>query len=419
MIDSSIIKDLMEMNKISFLLHNGDDYEQIVGKIGLEHEEKIKNIIKLSSDLLVEKRLILQLINSKNQENIINKFIDVIDRIDWGFVITNCIHHKILQLFWENVCKFDIVNHIPVQITRLFNNMYYSNGIRNDVYFLEVETVLQELNKNNIKVLMTKGSYLINNVYSKYARTINDIDLIIEKKNVKQVVDIIQSKGYIFFYGFDWKNCSIIPMNRHQQLFWQMDSHNLPVLSKQTSSPFAKYVNIDVGIDLFSKKDKYKFKVEEMFSRSMEYKIGNTSVNVLSREDFLIHLCTHLYRESISDACVYLGQDLNLIKFCDIYEYIIKFNNEIDWNKFIVIAKDNNCIEPIYFSLYYTNLIFNDENINILLNKFNISDYNFLFDNILIDKIDQNIFFNYLFKFDLAKIKTNDSFFDKLKKLKV
>jgi len=96
----------------------------------------------------------------------------------------------------------------------------------------------------------------------------------------------------------------------------------------------------------------------------------------MSPEYQLIQLCAHLYSEAVyfcyEDRWIRDKFDLNLIKFCDINELIIKEN--IDWKKLSSILKINNIKEPIYYSLSLLNKLYGNTVPEDFLKELNVDE---------------------------------------------
>ena len=73
-----------------------------------------------------------------------------------------------------------------------------------------------------------------------------------------------------------------------------------------------------------------------------------------------------------------MAKDLNLIKFCDIREYMLHYVNEAEKNEAIRFSKDYCLEKSIYFAMYYLNLIYSDGYENQIMDNLNIQDKQFL-----------------------------------------
>ena len=403
------------INTALSLMYNDHSYDQILSILGDDATDMVERAVETHSRLLKEKSLLLKLTRLEDADTLGQ---DDFINIHWGYLVYSCIYHKTVNLVWDKIRRLNLIRHIPAQTIRFFNAMYYSNSLRNKDYLAELVTIDRLLKENDIEILCAKGAFLIHNLYNIHSRSVSDMDVFARESDLKRITRVLTENGYQFSNKFDWSELAIIPMSRKQELFWQLESHNLPPLSKKSDNPFLGAFNIDVSTKFFLKTDRYSFDIDGLFSRADTFSLNDSTLNVLCKEDFLIHLCCHLFREAKSDACMHIGQDLNLIKFCDINEFINRFEDGIDWDLFVQIIKDNGIAEPVYFSLYYTKLIYNNDSIDEILQRIEPENMDFLYNEELdSDGIYRESFFNRLFN-NGRRVIDDDSFFDKLERMK-
>lgn len=351
----------MNKNKLASIYYNSNDtIEKIIKDVGSFSSDEVEFIQMLDKDKYSkEKKLLIKLCRvSLNDKDI--KVIGQIlnESLNWSYIIFSCIHHKITQLFWSNMLKCPEVNLINGQIKRFYNFMYESNLIRNNCIFDELEQIVKEFNNNNIKYMILKGSFLINNVYNKFERTVNDIDVLVDVENVNDAVTILKTLNYEFGLKYDWFNNEKSGINKKQELLWKMYSHNLPLLLKKSDNPFVKIHEVDLSTKIFKQDDEYSFETKDMFDINRFCLINSVSARMLSYEYLIIHLCIHLYREATSETSKNMKQHHNLIKYCDLFETLRKYKSEIDFDLFLEIILKNNIEIPVCYSLYYTQIIY-------------------------------------------------------------
>ena len=91
---------------------------------------------------------------------------------------------------------------------------------------------------------------------------------------------------------------------------------------------------------------------------------------------YLIHLCTHYYDEAKHAVTIQFAKDLNIIKLCDIREYIIRYLDSDGLSSLLIFAKKYNLQKQVYFTFYHIQIIYGDNFIN--LSDVNISNFDFL-----------------------------------------
>ncbi len=66
---------------------------------------------------------------------------------------------------------------------------------------------------------------------------------------------------------------------------------------------------------------------------------------------FFIHMCCHHYREGSHASWILIGKDLNIIKFCDVREYVVNCMKHDDILE-VKLCKKNTICKKLYTSQY-------------------------------------------------------------------
>ena len=81
--------------------------------------------------------------------------------------------------------------------------------------------------------------------------------------------------------------------------------------------------------------------------------------------------------EAKHSSSISRAKDINMIKLCDIREYVLKFMTESDLNAAAIFAKKYNLEKAIYYTLYYLNEVYCDSYEVIIMKLLNVNDDNF------------------------------------------
>jgi hypothetical protein len=295
--------------------------------------------------------------------------------LNWHEIIRMSTKNKVLPLVWSNLSKRGYLSkEIIPQLRQVVDFHNIGTRERNKVYLKELDTVVEALRENSIRCVPLKGGYLLRYVYKDLGiRTVNDMDLMISRTDISKARVILKSLSYIEG-DFDVNTGGIIPPSKEKLMLWKTKMYNMYPIAKMTNSDYARVVSLDFSfsMDLDIKTEP----IDIMLSRSV--KNQNDSHYYLKPSDFFIHQCCHHYREATNASWVILGYDLNLIKFCDVREYIIQEMTETDFDDAIRFAKEHGYEKAVYFTLYYLNEIYGDGYENAQMEKLEIHDSSFL-----------------------------------------
>jgi hypothetical protein len=126
---------------------------------------------------------------------------------------------------------------------------------------------------------------------------------------------------------------------------------------RKGESAVLPWLFIDVHTRFTTTYDSVSYNVERVIAEAVSTQIGSTNVFVLNPTDHIIHLCLHLYWHTRSILNIALNDDLQLMRFVDIYESITRL--EIDWDKLIKIVNGERGLkQAVAYSLFLTEKIY-------------------------------------------------------------
>lgn len=293
------------------------------------------------------------------------------EKLDWYLILKYSIKNKVLQLVYWNIKKLKLLNKIPENIRKIMEYAYLGNSLRNSILLKYCDSLLKEFNEEGIVVCPLKGSVLLPLVYKDMGiRILSDIDLMISYNDKEKVNAILVENGYKQA-EIDYAQQVLKPLSREKQVVWTMHMTNMAPYAKVINEIFCNIVELDICLSLDYRRD-FEF-VDKMLKKA----VMREEKMELSKSDFLLHLCTHLYKEARSASNIIISKDINLIKFCDFREYI-KLLDSSEINETIQNAIKGGYGKALYYCMYYTALIYEDDAINSLLKKIDIDDQDFL-----------------------------------------
>lgn len=291
-----------------------------------------------------------------------DRFIELIKQgLDWGKVLYLATNHKMLTLVWYHIKSFDLVRYLDPQISRLMATVYNAHAERNRLYLEEFGRVLEAADALKVRIVPLKGALLLGTIYTDLGmRTINDIDILVERDAIETLMDAFDRLGYSQ-KTYDSIKGDLRPVSRRKKLFWTLYVSNLMPFRKKAESALVGSYSFDVHVTITWKgKEQYEIDMAELFEKTHEVGFLGTRYFPLSCEDNIIHLCGHLYRHAVLLDTIRDVDDLALIKFCDLREFILASTKHLSWNRLTERVESYRIQKPVYYTFHYLDMLYRD-----------------------------------------------------------
>ncbi len=288
------------------------------------------------------------------------EFIKILDsQLDWADIIFQMITHRTANMFYYNLKKFKQAGKLEKEIQRLLEAQWQVYGERNRHYLKELTEVLRIFNEYKVVVPVLKGNLLASIVYPALeTRIFNDLDLIMKLDDVDSVTKALESIGFVQGH-FDEEKQQIIAASRKEKILQQMVSHELQEFQKLSDNKFASLVQVDVNHDILWKGNcPYKVSTKELIERALPVDINGAEGYMLDYIDNIIQLSCHLYKEATLMMWVTDLRDLKIYKFADLYMYVKKFFEKIDWKLLVERVSGYGLEKVVYYNFHYIEMMF-------------------------------------------------------------
>lgn len=285
--------------------------------------------------------------------------------------------HKVLQLMTPHLIRLDDEKNITTTYKFLLHYHYIGNRQKNMERFKEFKRLLQTFQKAKLKAVPLKGAILTPLVYKDYGlRMMSDLDFLIHPDDRKSASSLLKEEGFIIG-KYDWASDQERPISREEEMMWRMNAGNLYSHVKRSGEDFLKVHRVDFSYDVELKKN-YEA-TNALLDAAEENSFFQTDTYLLQPLDFLIHLAFHLYKEATNVQYVYLHADLNLIKFCDVREYVMfaEEQNQLDWHVLQVRAKELGAEKALFYTFTFLDLLYQTNYID-QLQALGLNDESFL-----------------------------------------
>ena len=287
--------------------------------------------------------------SSKEVDEYIQKLI-YDPKMNWDLFLGTILNHRINGVVYTKIIKFD---KVPKYIRFYLKTIYNEQAKRIKNHIDEIQKVNEQFRKEGIHYSFLKGSYMNTFIYKFGQRISNDTDIMVLPEDLKKCSKILQANGYV--QGKMSKEV-FYPATKNEILFARMNTYEIVPYIKLFDDEHFPYHEVDINFKLSN--DEKDGVSRKMLSTLIDVSNEEYSLKIMNYENFLIYLCTHLYREATMVFKIMSGGDLTLYKFMDIHFFILKLREKINWQKMFEYAKDLKRVEDVYYSLYYVEKLY-------------------------------------------------------------
>ncbi len=263
----------------------------------------------------MEKQFILELckIDEENGETI-KRFLQ--ENLDYTYVLGQLHMHRMAGAAYYTLQKHNLLGAINREFRNSLRIVYQYNQYWMESYQYALQKIAEILVSANFSYAVLKGA-LLTSMYPAGIRTSNDLDLLIQRKDIPEAVSLFSKEGFV--QGFIRKGY-LEKATRKDIINAQLNRGEIIPFIKRVDWKAMEFLEVDMNVSLDEKPMENAQVVEEMLENRREMD-GNLCLYTLNEIDFFLHLCTHLYKEASVYQWVIMGRDLSLYKFYDIYCY--------------------------------------------------------------------------------------------------
>ena len=129
----------------------------------------------------------------------------------------------------------------------------------------------------------------------------------------------------------DWKNNNIKQLSREEHLIYMNTPDKLPEFVKKLNNEIIKYVSIGFVCSLTWNKCEYKVNIDNAFKnlRNIDIGLNGQKIPALDVVYHYVYIILHLYKHAWVEYLSRWNNDVNLVKFGDVYRYYQKYKNVI------------------------------------------------------------------------------------------
>ena len=218
-------------------------------------------------------------------------------------------------------------NHLLGKVNREFRNSlkaaYNQNVVKNQSFLSCVEWLENLLSQCDCQYAMLKGALLCER-YPEGYRTSNDIDLLVRPEDVTKLGNLLLQKGFQQGYV---RNDEFVPATRKEIIASKMMRGETVPYIKEMDLPGMRWLEVDINFSLDYKNGKEDV-LNSLLNETRVYSNEGYTLTTLSKNDFFLHLCCHLYKEATTLPWVIMKRDMALYKYGDIYMLLEEMSYE-------------------------------------------------------------------------------------------
>ena len=332
-----------------------------MGKILLTKQNKPENqqIIELSKFTSPNKDKILALME---------------ESLDYPYMLGHILFNRMGAVAYYTLKTCELLGKVNREFRTTLKSIYDVGVDKSNSFSAAIEMLGNILRNVGFPYALLKGAYF-NQRYPVGLRTSNDIDILIEQKNITSISDLLLANG---FGQGHIRNGNFTPASRMEIIYSRMNQGETVPFIKRIDLPKMEYLEIDLNFSLDYKAIQTNDNVENMLKRAKPLINGN--IYTLSEYDFLIHLCVHLYKEGIIKKVVDMNRDMSIYKFCDIYFLLNDRTNQQFYKHLTERVNELELDKECYYAIFYTRELFDMENdgINMFLSAIKPEDTKYL-----------------------------------------
>ena len=295
-----------------------------------------------------ERQLLLDFLCTQDSESFKPDLVGV----DWAEFVGQACCHRLGGLVFHVIREYSI-HDIPSGAYYSLDKIFEAQASRTMLFRKHIAELSGAIAQAGIPCAFLKGAILANSVYEVGTRSSNDIDILLNPEDISRVEATLSGLGY---EQGDFDGTSITKLSRKEAVFRRMNWGESAPYTKLIDEPTLRAIVVDMNFSLDWLPTGSESTIKAMLSQTKPYSIDGAPAPSLAEEDFLIHLCMHLYKEAVLYSQVITGKDMGLYKFVDIQRVIAKW--PINWELLLSKTRGYGLEKEVYYVLYQLVAIF-------------------------------------------------------------
>ena len=246
--------------------------------------------------------------------------------LDWTFIEGIIRQQGIAGIVNSALAQSRYLHNTSDEVLKNLTLAVRQTAFKNLVYLREFSSLVKACNSEHIRIVPLKGIAFLTSLYKHNTtlRSLSDIDILVEKKDVERVNTILLTMGY-----------------QPKQTSDRDRQRAFDAIYRRRVSGFTILIEVHWDIDYTD--SSYAIDIAECWTRSHTVTADLGTYYELSCEDTLILNCFHILRYIPKGPEVLL----HLKNFCDIAALITQSNDDINWECVIQRSRHYKVLRPV------------------------------------------------------------------------
>ncbi len=233
---------------------------------------------------------------------------------EWEELLALATAHSVRPLLYQRLKTGAPKDIVPAAVMESSRNCCLANAARNLRLCKQLRELVTALHSEDIPVVLLKGLYLAEAIYRSLAvREIGDLDLLVREEDLVRAAETLTGMGYLTQHTYS------LEAQMHAM-------HHLPCFSKTN----VECVPVELHWNVVLPRSPHFIVPDDLWTRALPVRVGNTELLGLCPEDVLLHLCEHAsYHHEFSRG---------VHPLCDIAETVRTFGPSLNWDAVVTRA---------------------------------------------------------------------------------
>ena len=282
------------------------------------------------------------------------------ENIDYPWLLGQILFNRLGGVVYSKLVKCEFLGKVNREFRNSLKYIFQMQKLKTESFLRGLNEISTIFSSATFQYAFLKGSFLNSQLYEVGQRTSNDYDILVSQRDLDSVHELLSENGFV--QGkYDFNSMELMKVSRSDIISARMNRGETIPYFKKTNDPHIEYIEIDVNFSLDYKAQGIGDNVEMMLRNAIQFETDKQPLYTLEKNDFLIHLCLHLYKEATVYNWVKMQRDLSLYKFLDIVRFYKHYKQDSEFVKSLIDKiRYYGVQKECYYTFYNTAILYPD-----------------------------------------------------------